>query len=120
MVMLCVFFQYSTLFRMNTKLVANTIKHFMQRKQLSDFEKGQIAAWSKEKISAREIGRRLNRSNRCIARFLKRFNATGEIKRRKGSGRKRKTSPRHDRYIERQVLKRRKTTACNVFIFRYF
>ncbi len=55
----------------------------MSRKQLSDFEKGKILAWS-EGVSGREIGRRLKRNHRCIGRFLKHHKATGSIKRHPG------------------------------------
>ena len=84
-----------------------------QSKQLTDFQKGEAVAWSKEGISAREIALRLNQSNACISRFLKRFDVTQDFSRVKGSGRKRKTTPRADRFIERQVIKRRRTTAVN-------
>ncbi len=57
------------------------------------------------------------RNHRCIGRFLKHHKATGSIKRRPGGGWKRKTTERQDRYIERQVLKRRRITSGNWFSF---
>ena len=56
----------------------------MPRKQLTEFEKGKIIAWSEDSVSNKEIGRRLKRSGSIIGRFLKLFKATGDHKRLKG------------------------------------
>ena len=82
-----------------------------RRPQLSEFEKGKIIAWNDEGVSCRQIAKRLNRDSRCIQRFVKRFRDTGEFTRRHGSGRKRKTTARDDRYIIRQALKKRRISA---------
>ncbi len=58
----------------------------MPRKQLPEFEKGKILAWSEDSVSNKEIGRRLKRSCSTIGRFLKLFKATGDHKRLKGGG----------------------------------
>ncbi len=87
------------------KHVAVVIAFVMRGKQLNAFEKVQADAWSAEGVSHREIARRLKRHHATIGRFLKRFKATGDFKQLKGRGRKRKTSARDDRFIERQVLK---------------
>ena len=89
----------------------------MPRKQLTVFEKGKIVAWSEEGVSNKEIGRRLKRTHHTIGRFLKHFKTTESHKRRTGGGRKRKTTERQDRFIERQVLKRRWITSGNGFSF---
>ena len=97
------------------KHVGVLIIFFMPRKQLTEFEKGKIVAWSEEGVSNKEIGRRLKRTHHTIGRFLKLFKETGSHKRRTGGGRKRKTTLRQDRFIERQVLKRRRITSGNRF-----
>ncbi len=78
----------------------------MRGKQLNAFEKGQADAWSAEGVSHREIARRLKCHHATIGRFLKRFKATGDFKQLKGRGRKRKTSARDDRFIERRTTTR--------------
>lgn len=95
----------------------------MGRKQLSEFEKGKIVGLADHGVAMREIGRRLDRDIAVISRFLKRFRATGSVQRRKGSGAKRKTSTREDRFIERQMLKKRRISSGNFFFsicFRQF
>ena len=81
------------------------------RSQLTDFEKGQIIAWNEKGMSCRQIAKKLKRNHTCISRFVKRFTATKEYSRRPGTGRKRKTTDRDDRYIVRQALKKRRISA---------
>ena len=50
-------------------------------------------------------------SKSAIANLSKRFEETGLAKRRHGSGRKRKTTPAQDRYLEVTALRQRITTA---------
>ena len=69
-----------------------------RRKQLSNFEKGQIVAWAKEGVACREIARRLKRNESSLRVFLKRY-------------RPRKTIKGDDRYIVRQALKNRRISA---------
>ena len=82
-----------------------------RRSQLTDFEKGQIIAWNEKGMSCRQIAKKLKRNHTCISRFVKRFTATKEYSRRPGTGRKRKTTDRDDRYIVRQALKKRRISA---------
>ena len=82
-----------------------------RRSQLTHFEKGQIIAWNETGMSCRQIAKKLKRNDTCISRFVKRFKATKEYSRRSGSGRKRKTTDRDDRYIVRQALKKRRISA---------
>ncbi len=56
----------------------------MPRKQLTEFEKGKIVAWSEEGVSNKEIERRLKRTHHTRGRFLKLFKETGSHKRRTG------------------------------------
>ncbi len=52
------------------------------RKQLTEFEKGKIIAWSEEGVSNKEIGRRIKHDCNTIGRLLRRFKAVGDPKRR--------------------------------------
>ena len=91
-------------------------RHRSTKKQLTDFEKGQIIAWREEKISIRQISKKLRRNPdpSTVSRFLKRFEETNSYQRKKGSGRKRKTTSRDDRAIVREALKKRRKTAGTV------
>ena len=63
-----------------------------QRKQLSEFEKGQIVAWSRDGQSGVAIGKLLNRHHSVINQFLRRFRKSHDYHCSPGSGRKRKTT----------------------------
>ena len=65
-----------------------------ERAKLSDFEKGKIIAYKDCGLSNRKIAIKLGRSHTTIDNFLKKFETTGCYSRKKGSGRKRKTSER--------------------------
>ena len=80
-------------------------------KQLSSFDKGMIEALKSEGWSNRRIAATLGRCESTIRHYLKRKSITGSILRREGSGRKRKTTKREDRLIERQAL-----SDCNITI----
>jgi IS30 family transposase len=82
-----------------------------RRPQLTDFEKGQIVTLHSTGMSTHQIGKKMRRSQPCIHKFLKRYRATKEYSRRPGSGRKRKTTAREDRYNVRQALKKRRISA---------
>ncbi len=86
-----------------------------QRKQLSEFEKGQIVAWSRDGQSGVAIGKLLNRHHSVINQFLHRFRKSYDYHHSPGSGHKRKTNPRVDRFIERQALKSRRITSGTFF-----
>jgi IS30 family transposase len=75
------------------------------RKQLTDFEKGQIIAWRDSGETYRKIAERLGRSSQTIADFVKKHEATNDVSRLSGSGRKRKTDDRVDRRILREQKK---------------
>ena len=81
------------------------------RPQLTIFEKGQIIGWHDEGVSCRKIAKRLKRGDRCIQKFVKTYKNTGTFERKPGSGRKRKTSAREDRYIVMQALKKRRISS---------
>ena len=84
------------------------------RKQLTEFEKGQIVAWHESGYTDHEIGKKLNRWCTTIRRFLFKYYLTGSFKRKEGSGRRRKTTAREDRLIIREVRKNRKITAAEI------
>jgi transposase len=83
----------------------------MGRRQLSDFEKGQIVTWREAGDSLRTIAAKLNRSAPCILKFLQKFESLGTSARQSGSGRPKKTSERDDRAIVREVQKDRFVSA---------
>lgn len=71
------------------------------RRQLSAIQHGQIIAWKNmpKPLSNREIARKLGRSEGAVRLFLKKWQSTGSNKRKKGSGRTRKSTLRQDRAI---------------------
>ena len=83
------------------------------RKQLPEFEKGQIVAWHESGYTDHETGKKLNRWCTTIRRFLFKYYLTGSFK-HEGSGRRRKTTAREDRLIIREVRKNRKITAAEI------
>ena len=73
------------------------------RTKLSDFEKGKIVAYKDCGLSNRKIAIKLGRSHTTVIKFLKKFEETSCYSRKKGSGRKRKTSERYFfLYVERE------------------
>jgi transposase len=75
------------------------------RKQLTNFEKGQIIAWQDSGETYREIAERLGRSPQTIADFVKKYESTNDISRLPGSGRKRVTSDKLDKRILKEQKK---------------
>jgi transposase len=65
-------------------------------------------------LSYREIGRKFNRDHKTIARFCKNYAATNSLNRKKGSGRKRKTTEREDRSIMIYVKRHRFCTSRDI------
>lgn len=86
----------------------------MSRRQLTKFEKGQILAFKEEGESMREISRRLGFNESTIRRFLKKYQESGVLERKSGSGRKRCTTLRIDHHIKRTTLRNRFVTAPQV------
>jgi transposase len=83
----------------------------MNQTKLSDFEKGQIVAFSQSGVSNRLIASKINRSHTSINKFLKSYNNSGNYERKKGSGRKRKTSKVEDTKIISKAKKNIKLSA---------
>lgn len=84
------------------------------RRHLNLVDRGRALAWVQEGIRLREIAARLGCSHSVIVRLRQRFLATGSVETRPRSGRPRSTTQRQDRYITRQALQTRTTTASTI------
>lgn len=82
---------------------------------VSKFDKGRIIGMYQAGLSKKEIGRRMQSQNVCVAshvrNVIKRFEEEGNVDAKPGRGRKRKTSEREDREIVRAAVKRRRVSA---------
>lgn len=67
--------------------------------KLTDFQKGQIVAYSDCGLSGREISKKIGKAQSSVAKFLKDFKESSNYKRKVGSGRKRKTTIGDDQNI---------------------
>ncbi len=74
---------------------------------LTDIQKGQIQALSEEGYSKREIGRRLEISEKAVRYNLAKLENTGSMENLVRSGRPRVTTVREDRTIVRYSLQDR-------------
>ena len=83
----------------------------MNKKQLSDLEKGKILAYSDCGLSLRDIGKKLGRHHGTIGKFLQQYKKSGNYQRNPGSGRKRSTTALQDQQIVRAAKRQRKITA---------
>ena len=83
------------------------------RRKLSDLDSGRAIGWLQEGVAVRQVAQRLGMSHSVI-RLRQRFPNTGGVQEQQRSGRPRITTPREDRYIERQALQERTTTANNI------
>lgn len=81
-------------------------------KHTDQFEKNKYIAMHLEGYSNRYIARFFKRSPTTVSKVLTRFIQTNSIERKVGSGRKRKTDARTDRFIVEQV-KRNRFITCN-------
>lgn len=68
--------------------------------QLTLEQKTMIVTLHKEKVSKREIARRIKCSDWTVRSVIKKYGETGSVERKKGSGRKRKTSSRSDAHLK--------------------
>lgn len=75
-------------------------------KALTDFERGEIAAFHKSGCSQRDIAQKLNRSNRAIFNELHKDERSEKMK----TGRKRKLSDRDERHIVLSASNKRTTS----------
>lgn len=70
-----------------------------------------IVTLAQEGCRQEDIARRLRIHQSTVSRVIKRYNETGEYKRRPGQGRKRCTPPRDYQYLRIQCLRNRTLTA---------
>ncbi len=87
-----------------------------KRAQLIGHERGLIEGWFEQGVSVTEITKRTDRVKSTISMLLKDVKENGSSERKKGSGRKRKTTKREDRAIAAKARRagpegRRKSTA---------
>jgi len=83
----------------------------VQRRSLTDFDRGRALAWLQERISLRNVARRLRVAPSVICRLQQRLQATGRVQDRPRPGRPKKTMRREDRYVSRQATTSRTSTA---------
>lgn len=77
----------------------------------SEFDAVKIVTLANEGIRQKDIAERLHIHQSTVSRTIRRYNDTGEYKRRPGQGRRRCTTPRDDRYLQIQSLRNRAHTA---------
>lgn len=83
-------------------------------KKLSVCEKSIIVALNKENLSSRAIADKIGFSHTAVANFLKKYQRTGALERKKGSARKRSTTVAVDRIKSRISLANRFKTAVDI------
>ncbi|KAK7106404.1 hypothetical protein V1264_017665 [Littorina saxatilis] len=81
------------------------------RRKVTTFNKARAIAWLQDGVSKREVGRRLGVSHSVVVRLHQKFQATNNVLERPRSGRHKKTTQCEDRFIRRQALQQRGTTA---------
>ena len=84
------------------------------RRKLSELDRGRAIGWLQDGVAVRQVAQRLGVSHSVIIRLRQRFQNTGRTQEQPRSGRPRITTPREDRYIERQALQDRTATANNI------
>ncbi|KAK7107686.1 hypothetical protein V1264_015566 [Littorina saxatilis] len=83
------------------------------RRKLTTFNRGRAIAWLHDGVSKCKVARQLGVSHSVIVRLNQRFQTTNNVEERPRSGRPKMTTPREDRFIQRQALQHRATT-CKV------
>ena len=84
------------------------------QKRLTSFEKGRIMQMRNNGNTTFFIMQELGKSRSTINDFILRMSKGGNIERIESSGRKRKTTPRDDKLIVRQVLKSRRVSCPSI------
>ena len=85
-----------------------------KQKRLTSFEKGRILQMRNNGNTTFFIMQELGKSRSTINDFILRMSKGGNIERVESSGRKRKTTPRDDKLIVRQVLKSRRVSCPSI------
>lgn len=88
----------------------------MGRPQLTDDQKAQIVALKAEGKTITEIAIEFRRSRTTIMNLLKKFKATGSLKRQDGSGRPRKLQGRDIRRIILAIKRNRRISAAELIV----
>lgn len=78
-----------------------------KRRELTVAERSQIVLLHSQGWSQQKIAKQMKHSRHAIQVTLKRYEETGSYENRPKSGRKRKTTARQDRYLERLSLQNR-------------
>lgn len=78
---------------------------------MSENKKTEIVTLRKQKLSIREISKKVGYSKSSVAEFLKKYDLTRSVERKTGSGPRRKTSSAEDRLLKRMSLQDRFKTA---------
>lgn len=79
--------------------------------ELTVAKRAQIVLLASQKVSQRNIAKQLKCSRCAVQTTLSRHAESGSYENRAKSGRKRATTPREDRFLERASLKNRRKTA---------
>ena len=108
---LCVNCEHRNFFISRDKLTVSHQPTMPPRRNLNLVDRGRALAWLRDGVRLREVGRRLGVSHSVISRLQQRFQATGRVADRPRPGRPRSTTQREDRFILRQALQARSTTA---------
>jgi IS30 family transposase len=85
-----------------------------KKKRLTSLEKGRILQMRNNGNTTFFIMKELGKSRSTINDFILRMSKGGNIERVESSGRKRKTTPRDDKLIARQVLKSRRVSCPSI------
>jgi transposase len=83
-------------------------------KQLTEFQKGEIAMGIDLGVSRSKLRRQLGTGSNTIKTWADRYEEEGKMERKSGSGRPRMTTSKEDRLIVRQSERNRKLTATKI------
>lgn len=82
--------------------------------ETTPLEAAQVVLLIQQGLSQRTIARMRHLSQSCVSKIYKRYRETGNVIRRSGSGRRRCTSARDDRFIVSTSLRNRRMTGVGV------
>ena len=85
-----------------------------KRKRLTEFERGQIVARVGNGETLRSVAHSFGVAPKTCGNIYHRFQNCGNVDRKPGSGRPRKTTPRDDRLIIREVMADRQVTGAEI------
>lgn len=82
-----------------------------KKRELSEVERGQIVLLKKQGVSIHEIARQMNFSRCAVRTTIRRFEEIGCYKNKPRSGRKKVTTIREERILERMSLRNRRLSS---------